>query len=54
LIRLTIFSAVIFPITPDGIPVRGGVGKIFVPFLFVIGFEMLCGGAKEIPGAKIF
>ena len=37
--------------TPDGIPVRGGAGKIGVPRGFVIGLEIACGGAKAIPTA---
>ena len=40
--------------TPEGIPVRGGVGKMGVPFGLVIGFEMGCGGAKAMPTAKTF
>ena len=45
------FCAMIFPITPDGIPVRGGAGAINVPFGLFMGFEMGCGGAKAIPAA---
>jgi hypothetical protein len=39
---------------PDGIPVRGGEGNISVPFLLFLGLEIACGGAKAMPGAKIF
>ena len=52
--KFTMFKATTLPDTPDGIPVRGGAGKIAVPFLLFIGFEMECGGAKAIPGANMF
>jgi|TARA_R110002074_G_scaffold371469_1_gene546601 hypothetical protein len=48
-----IFSATSFAVIPDGIPVLGGDGEIAVPFLLTLGFEMACGGAKAMPGAKI-
>ena len=47
-------SAITFPITPEGIPVRGGAGKMPVPLGLNIGFEMGWGGAKAIQEAKIF
>ena len=53
LILSIILSATNFAVIPDGIPVRGGDGKISVPFLLFRGFEMECGGAKAIHGAKI-
>lgn len=36
----TMLKATSLPITPDGIPVRGGVGEIGVPFVLFAGFEM--------------
>ena len=47
-------SATNLAVIPEGIPVRGGAGDIGVPFLLTLGFEIACGGAKAIPGAKIF
>lgn len=47
-------SATNFAVIPEGIPVLGGEGNISVPFLLFLGFEIECGGAKAIPGAKIF
>jgi len=41
-------------VIPEGIPVRGGAGKISVPFALFLGFEMLCGGANAMPGANMF
>jgi hypothetical protein len=49
-----ILSATNFAVIPDGIPVLGGAGKISVPFLLFLGFEILWGGAKAISGAKMF
>src|ERR1039458_8997136 len=46
--------ATIRPMTPDGIPVRGGAGEITVPFGLFLGSEMACGGAKAIPTPKTF
>jgi hypothetical protein len=46
-------SATNFAVIPDGIPVLGGEGKMSVPFLLFRGFDIECGGAKAIPGAKI-
>ena len=40
------------PIRPDGIPVRGGAGAMTVPFGFVRGREIWCGGANAMPTAK--
>ena len=34
-------------------PVRGAVAVIGVPFLEVMGFEIVWGGAKAIPAANI-
>jgi len=48
-----ILSATILAVIPDGIPVLGGAGEITVPFLLLRGFEIACGGANAIPGAKI-
>ena len=47
-------SATSIAVIPEGIPVLGGEGKIGFPFLLNLGLEMECGGAKAIPGAKIF
>ena len=47
-------SATNFAVIPDGIPVLGGAGNMSVPFLLFLGFEIVCGGANAIPGAKIF
>jgi len=38
----------------EGIPVRGGVGEIGVPFGLNRGREMGWGGANAIPAAKRF
>ena len=54
LIMSAILYAMIRAITPEGIPVLGGVGKIGVPFGLFIGLEIACGGAKAMPAAKIF
>ena len=53
LIISMMLSATNFAVIPDGIPVLGGAGVISVPFLLFLGLEILCGGAKAIPGAKI-
>ena len=53
-IRSTTFRATSRAITPDGIPFRGGVGEIGVPFVLTIGLEIGWGGAKAIPTAKRF
>lgn len=47
------FSATNFAVMPEGMPVRGGAGNISVPLALFRGFEIVCGGAKAIPGAKI-
>jgi hypothetical protein len=39
------------PITPDGIPVRGGAGAIMVPLGLCCGRDIWCGGANAIPAA---
>src|SRR5487761_2143821 len=52
LIRSAIVSATVRPITPDGMPVRGGAGVIEVPFGVVRGWDIGCGGAKAMPAAQ--
>ena len=42
------------PISPDGMPVRGGAGAITVPRGFVRGREIWWGGAKAMPTANTF
>ena len=54
LIMSTMLKATSRAMTPEGIPVRGGVGKIGVPFGLFIGLEIACGGAKAMPTAKTF
>ena len=54
LILSMMFSATIFPITPEGMPVRGAVGKMASPLTLLRGCEIGCGTAKAIPAAKIF
>jgi len=49
-----ILRATAFPIMAEGIPVRGGVGEIGVPFGLNRGREMGWGGANAIPAAKRF
>ena len=46
--------ATVLPMTPDGIPVRGGAGAISVPLALVRGCEIWCGGANAMPTAKTF
>lgn len=53
-IMSAMFRATCRAITPDGMPVRGGVGEIGVPFTLVIGLLIGCGGAKAMPTAKTF
>jgi hypothetical protein len=52
LIRSVIVRATVLPITPDGIPVRGGDGAIRVPLVDFRGREIWCGGANAIPTAQ--
>ena len=52
LIRSTMVSAAVLPMTPDGIPVRGGDGAMTVPLALLRGREIWCGGAKAMPTAK--
>ena len=54
LIRSARFKAMIFTVTPDGIPVRGGAGVMSIPLGLFMGFDIWCGGAKAMPGAKWF
>src|SRR5487761_1953421 len=52
--RAAIVRAAVLPMTPEGIPVRGGAGVITVPLGLVRGREIWWGGAKAIPTAKTF
>ena len=45
--------AAVLPMTPDGMPVRGGEGAMTVPFGVLRGFEIWCGGANAMPTAKM-
>src|SRR5665811_90103 len=37
------------PMTPEGMPVRGGAGEMTVPLGLFRGREIGCGGAKAMP-----
>ena len=51
LMRCAMVCATARPMTPDGMPVRGGAGAITVPFGLVRGRDIWCGGAKAMPAA---
>ncbi len=53
-LRSAIVAATVRPMTPLGMPVRGGAGAITVPLGLLRGREIWCGGAKAIPAAKWF
>ena len=50
--RSAMVSAAVFPMTPDGMPVRGGDGAMTVPFGDFRGCEIWCGGANAMPTAN--
>ena len=54
LMRSRMVSATVLAMTPDGMPVRGGLGVITVPLGLLRGREIGCGGANAMPGAKMF
>jgi len=54
LTRRAMVIAAALPITPDGMPVRGGAGAMRVPLGVLCGWEMAWGGANAMPTAKMF
>ena len=54
LIMSAMFIAQARPMSPDGMPVRGGAGEITVPLGALRGVEIGCGGAKAMPTPNTF
>ena len=51
-IMSAMLCATALPMSPDGMPVRGGAGEMTVPFGLVRGTEIGCGGANAMPMPK--